>query len=95
MDEADVFVEERNKGELERNALVSLLLGCLEYFSGKDLTLPSHYLQPPGAYEEKSLPSTGPLQVGLEYLAVFYVLSHPNCFLSYSPGGCTVCRQIY
>ena len=35
MDEADVFVEERIKGELQRNALVSVLLRCLEYFSGE------------------------------------------------------------
>ncbi|KAF1829196.1 P-loop containing nucleoside triphosphate hydrolase protein [Decorospora gaudefroyi] len=34
MNEADVFVEERTKGELNRNALVSVLLRCLEYFDG-------------------------------------------------------------
>lgn len=34
MDEADVFVEERTKGALERNALVSVLLRCLEYYKG-------------------------------------------------------------
>lgn len=34
MDEADVFVEERQKGELDRNALVSELLRCLEYYEG-------------------------------------------------------------
>lgn len=35
MDEADVFVEQRKKGDLERNALVSVLLRCLEYFDGE------------------------------------------------------------
>jgi hypothetical protein len=39
MDEADVFAEERNKGEFERNALISVLLRCLEYFSGEALHL--------------------------------------------------------
>jgi ATPase family associated with various cellular activities (AAA) len=34
MDEADVFVEERTKGDLKRNALVSVLLRCLEYYKG-------------------------------------------------------------
>lgn len=34
MDEADVFVEERTKGDLQRNALVSVLLRCLEYYKG-------------------------------------------------------------
>ncbi|KAH6621735.1 hypothetical protein C7974DRAFT_314820 [Boeremia exigua] len=34
MDEADVFVEERVKGDLQRNALVSVLLRCLEYYKG-------------------------------------------------------------
>ncbi|KAL9082277.1 MAG: hypothetical protein Q9165_008922, partial [Trypethelium subeluteriae] len=34
MDEADVFVEERMKGDLGRNALVSVLLRCLEYYDG-------------------------------------------------------------
>lgn len=34
MDEADVFVEERIKGDLDRNALVSVLLRCLEYYNG-------------------------------------------------------------
>ena len=34
MDEADVFVEERIKGDLGRNALVSVLLRCLEYYDG-------------------------------------------------------------
>lgn len=34
MDEADVFVEERRQGDLERNALVSVLLRCLEYYEG-------------------------------------------------------------
>ncbi|KAF9699918.1 hypothetical protein EKO04_002676 [Ascochyta lentis] len=34
MDEADVFVEERLKGDLSRNALVSVLLRCLEYYDG-------------------------------------------------------------
>lgn len=35
MDEADVFVEERTKGDLQRNALVSVLLRSLEYYKGK------------------------------------------------------------
>ena len=35
MDEADVFVEERVKGDLDRNALVSVLLRCLEYYKGR------------------------------------------------------------
>lgn len=35
MDEADVFVEERLKGDLGRNALVSVLLRCLEYYDGE------------------------------------------------------------
>lgn len=34
MDEADVFVEERVKSDLSRNALVSVLLRCLEYYQG-------------------------------------------------------------
>jgi hypothetical protein len=34
MDEADVFIERRQGGELERNALVSVLLRCLEYHDG-------------------------------------------------------------
>ncbi|KAF3035289.1 hypothetical protein E8E12_001623 [Didymella heteroderae] len=34
MDEADVFVEERTKGDMERNAMVSVLLRCLEYYKG-------------------------------------------------------------
>ncbi|KAF2121017.1 P-loop containing nucleoside triphosphate hydrolase protein [Lophiotrema nucula] len=34
MDEADVFVEVRQKGELGRNALVAVLLRCLEYYEG-------------------------------------------------------------
>ncbi|KAJ8110721.1 hypothetical protein OPT61_g6504 [Boeremia exigua] len=34
MDEADVFVEERTKTDLQRNALVSVLLRCLEYYKG-------------------------------------------------------------
>jgi hypothetical protein len=40
MDEADVFVEERLKGDLARNALVSVLLRCLEYYDGK----PAHLI---------------------------------------------------
>jgi hypothetical protein len=35
MDEADVFIEVRNLGDLKRNALVSVLLRCLEYYEGK------------------------------------------------------------
>lgn len=35
LDEADIFVEERIKGDLHRNALVSVLLRCLEYYDGK------------------------------------------------------------
>jgi hypothetical protein len=34
MDEADVFIEERMKGDLERNAFVAVLLRCLEYYDG-------------------------------------------------------------
>lgn len=37
MDEADVFVGERTKGDLQRNALVSVLLRCLEYYKGMRL----------------------------------------------------------
>lgn len=39
MDEADVFVEERLKGDLSRNALVSVLLRCLEYYDGEWMML--------------------------------------------------------
>jgi hypothetical protein len=35
MDEADVVVEERTKGDLQRNALVSVLLRSLKYYEGK------------------------------------------------------------
>ena len=35
MDEADVFVEERTRGDMQRNAMVSVLLRCLEYYRGK------------------------------------------------------------
>lgn len=35
VDEADVFVEERIKGDLNRNAMVSVLLKCLEYYDGE------------------------------------------------------------
>lgn len=38
MDEADVFVEERVKGELQQNAFVSVLLRCLEYYDGEYYT---------------------------------------------------------
>lgn len=44
MDEADVFVEERVKGELDRNALVSVLLRCLEYYDGKSIQNPEQYV---------------------------------------------------
>ncbi|KAF1941151.1 P-loop containing nucleoside triphosphate hydrolase protein, partial [Clathrospora elynae] len=37
MDKADVFVEERRKRELHHNALVSVLLRCIEYFNGNVL----------------------------------------------------------
>jgi SpoVK/Ycf46/Vps4 family AAA+-type ATPase len=35
MDEAEVFVEQRSTQDVERNALVSVMLRCLEYFEGK------------------------------------------------------------
>jgi hypothetical protein len=35
MDEAEVFVEQRSTQDLERNAFVSVMLRCLEYFEGK------------------------------------------------------------
>jgi hypothetical protein len=35
MDEAEVFIEQRSTQDLERNALVSVMLRCLEYFEGK------------------------------------------------------------
>ena len=44
MDEADVFVEERMKGDLERNALVSVLLRCLEYYDGMPVTSSSQFV---------------------------------------------------
>ncbi|EHY54690.1 hypothetical protein ABEF92_003597 [Exophiala dermatitidis] len=34
LDEADVFLEERGQAELQRNALVSVFLRCLEYYDG-------------------------------------------------------------
>lgn len=34
IDEADVFVEERTKFDLKRNAMVSVFLRCLEYYDG-------------------------------------------------------------
>ena len=34
LDEADVFLEERTKLDLERNALVSVFLRVLEYYEG-------------------------------------------------------------
>ncbi|KAK0118304.1 hypothetical protein ONS95_012598 [Cadophora gregata] len=34
LDEADVFLEERNMGDLQRNALVSVFLRVLEYYDG-------------------------------------------------------------
>ena len=34
MDEADVFVEARNQSDISRNALVAVLLRCLEYYEG-------------------------------------------------------------
>ncbi|KIW62742.1 hypothetical protein PV04_10878 [Phialophora macrospora] len=34
LDEADVFLEERGEAELQRNALVSVFLRCLEYYDG-------------------------------------------------------------
>lgn len=34
LDEADVFLEERGKTELQRKALVSVFLRCLEYYDG-------------------------------------------------------------
>jgi DNA polymerase III delta prime subunit len=38
MDEADIFVEERVKGELQQNAFVSVLLRCLEYYDGTKMS---------------------------------------------------------
>lgn len=35
IDEADVFVEERTKFDLKRNAMVSVFLRCLEYYDGE------------------------------------------------------------
>ncbi len=37
VDEADIFVEERRENDLDRNALVSVLLRCLEVYDGKSL----------------------------------------------------------
>jgi hypothetical protein len=34
LDEADVFLEERGIADLQRNALVSIFLRCLEYYDG-------------------------------------------------------------
>lgn len=34
LDEADVFLEERGLADLQRNALVSVFLRCLEYYDG-------------------------------------------------------------
>ncbi|KAK5558784.1 hypothetical protein LTR46_002973 [Exophiala xenobiotica] len=34
LDEADVFLEERGDGELQRNALASVFLRCLDYYDG-------------------------------------------------------------
>ncbi|KAK5434086.1 hypothetical protein LTR34_003598 [Exophiala xenobiotica] len=34
LDEADVFLEERGDGELQRNALVSVFLRCLDHYDG-------------------------------------------------------------
>jgi hypothetical protein len=35
MDEAEVFVEQRDNQDMARNAQVSVMLRCLEYFEGK------------------------------------------------------------
>lgn len=35
LDEADAFVKQRAKQDLERNVLMSVMLRCLEYFDGK------------------------------------------------------------
>lgn len=34
LDEADIFLEERTLSDLKRNALVSVFLRVLEYYSG-------------------------------------------------------------
>lgn len=34
LDESDVFLEERTKMDLQRNALVSVFLRALEYYDG-------------------------------------------------------------
>jgi hypothetical protein len=42
MDEAEVFVEQRSYQDMKQNALVSVMLRCLEYFQGKP-SLPTQH----------------------------------------------------
>ena len=62
MDEADVFVEERTKGDLQRNALVSVLLRSLEYYKGEPSRFAVCYSTNKATQASSSSPPTAPAQ---------------------------------
>ena len=53
MDEADVFLAKRRKEDLRRNAVVSVFLRIMEYYSGILFLTPAGSLASPGKGERR------------------------------------------
>jgi len=85
VDEADIFLEERGRGELERNELVAIFLRHLEYFKGVMILTTNRISTMDPAFDSR-------VDIRLHYPALDAVARRQVWynFIAKLPGGCTI-----